>query len=229
MLHFLHTVRTSMNASRRTEPIPQDFILALANMGIEEHLLVDQLEIGIPPEVALPPIGPAPPEEETPRDLEDLIIPKETGNDGKGARRWIPEGFPAFPGENTWKSTAVFTTRETDPRQIREKATEEGMLAEKALRELMAAAKDGRKEKTTSTRQGVNGHQLWQNALDSIYKADEDLSRKAIPMSFDFDFGAGEGEQYPGEQKPVLASQSEGPLLVNYDRQYWRKSKGTAF
>lgn len=45
---------------------------------------------------------------------------------------------PPFPSRHTYLATPVFTQRPTDPRLIRERATEEARLAEGALRKFLA-------------------------------------------------------------------------------------------
>jgi hypothetical protein len=59
------------------------------------------------------------------------------------APEYIPQHFPKLPPKHAWKHTDVYPAREKDARRMREKATEEGIMAEQALRKLAAAAKAG--------------------------------------------------------------------------------------
>ena len=55
---------------------------------------------------------------------------------------YIPKHFPQLPPQHAWKQTSVFPKREHGA-QLRERAMEEGIQAELALRKLAAAAKSG--------------------------------------------------------------------------------------
>jgi len=141
MLEFLNHAHDSMNDCRRTKPTALDFAAALANMpnAYTASLLEPQLHLQIPQDISNPVLSdplPAPP---SAPDFGELLEPLMT--DSRPA--YIPSHFPTLPPQHTWKQTAVFPEREKDARKMREKATEEGMLAEQALRKLAAAAKTG--------------------------------------------------------------------------------------
>lgn len=141
MLHLLADVRASMQTHRRPVPTAQDFRMALAHMPNTRSasLLAPQLELSLPEAVSYPsipqpdaPPAPAP-------DFSTLLQPLLAD----AQPQYIPSHFPKLPPQHAWKETPVFPTREKDARKMREKATEEGMLAEQALRKLAAAAKAG--------------------------------------------------------------------------------------
>ncbi|KAF2458552.1 transcription factor TFIID complex subunit 8 C-term-domain-containing protein [Lineolata rhizophorae] len=152
MSHFLDHVRASMLACRRTTPIPHDFAYALAAAGLAPSDLLPHLSLPIPPEVAQPPASAPAPEEPAPPPLDNVLGPElvaplgapRDGDANAATKSYVPAHFPNLPSMHTWQSTPVFSERETDPRVMRERATAEGVLAEQALRKLMAAGKHQR-------------------------------------------------------------------------------------
>ncbi|KAM0715100.1 hypothetical protein Q7P37_009565 [Cladosporium fusiforme] len=141
MLSLLSDVRASMQTYRRASPTAQDFRLALAHMpnSSTASLLAPQLEVELPEALSYPSIPqPGPPHTPAP-NLSALLQPLLL----EAQPQYIPSHFPQLPPQHAWKETPVFPTREKDSRKMREKATEEGMLAEQALRKLAAAAKAG--------------------------------------------------------------------------------------
>ncbi|EME82958.1 uncharacterized protein MYCFIDRAFT_211209 [Pseudocercospora fijiensis CIRAD86] len=139
MLQFLKQARTSMHANRRTRPTALDFASALAQTPITHtaSLLEPQLDLELPEDISYPSIPEpdhAPPQAPDFSTLLQPLIEQKPPT-------WIPNHFPALPPQHAWKQTPVFPAREKDARQMRKKATEEGMLAEQALRKLAAAAK----------------------------------------------------------------------------------------
>lgn len=141
MLHFLTQTRLSMQGSRRTTPTALDFASALVQMpnAHTASLLKPQLDLRLPDDLSCPRIAepdPAPPPAPNFASLlEPLISPNPP--------TYIPKHFPPLPPEHAWKQTPVYPEREKDARKMREKATQEGLLAEQALRKLAAAAKTG--------------------------------------------------------------------------------------
>lgn len=228
MLHFLSDVRTSMQHARRTAPTPQDFARALAHTGYTSADLEPQLDLPLPPQLALPPVPAPPPPEEQPPQLEGVLGTELSGAADKNARAYIPPHFPSFPSKHTWQSTPVFSSRETDPRKIRERATQEGILAEQALRKLMAANRTGSTRKRGSSsgdddgggggavgkrRQTPQTKQMWEDAMREVMREDE-MKRGDVFM------GGLDGEQDEDKTKDVVVDTG---LLVNYDKKYWRK------
>ena len=141
MLRFLSYARINMRNARRTRPTAPDFASALALMPNTStaSLLSTQLDLKIPETVSYPSIPePDPPPAPAP-DFSALLQPLVPSI--KPA--YIPTHFPQLPPQHAWMRTPVFPEREKDARKMREKATEEGILAEQALRKLAAAAKVG--------------------------------------------------------------------------------------
>ena len=142
MLTFLHNTRTSMHTNRRTSPTALDFTsaLALTPNTSTASLLKAQLKLSLPPDISTPDIlDPEDPPPAAPDDFSSLLQPLVMSCTPK----YIPSHFPRLPPQHAWKHTPVFPEREHDARRMRERATEEGILAEQALRKLAAAAKSG--------------------------------------------------------------------------------------
>ncbi|KAK6441224.1 hypothetical protein LTR95_002553 [Oleoguttula sp. CCFEE 5521] len=138
MFSILNDVREGMQSQRRTTPTATDFTWALSRMGgtTSPDQLQDYMRSALPEAISYPPIldplhapAPAP-------DFSSLLQPLI-----EESPAYVPSHFPSLPSRHAWKATPVFASRETDARKMREKATEEGMLAEGALRKLAAAAK----------------------------------------------------------------------------------------
>lgn len=139
MLHFLKHARTSMQGSRRATPTPLDFAFALAQMPTSStaSLLKPQLDIKFPEDISFPSISEPAPAPPAAPDFSALLEPLID----RAQPSYIPKHFPARPPNHAWRHTDVYPQREKDPKKMREQATQEGMLAEQALRKLAAAAK----------------------------------------------------------------------------------------
>ncbi|KAF1808110.1 hypothetical protein P152DRAFT_372344, partial [Eremomyces bilateralis CBS 781.70] len=223
MLHFLGTVRASMTNSRRTHPIPQDFVLALVNSGITPSELLGHLDHHLPPEVSLPPLQAAPRETDTvpKRDLFSIDAADTT------KRRFIPATMPHYPSKHTWQSTPTVISRITDPLQIREKSTQEGIVAEQALRKLVAARQRGAANKTFGEGHKTQKRELerrWEDGMmEMIRMDDEEARRQRVDFEGDADMGAGDVDVMN-----AAAEASNGAfgvdtgMVVNWDRKYWR-------
>lgn len=228
MLHFLSDVRISMEHARRTAPTPTDFARALARSGYTSSDLEPQIQLPIPPAVVLPPVPAAPPAEEPPPQLEQVLGAELSGAGEKNSRAYIPPHFPAFPSKHTWQSTPVYSSRETDPRKIRERATQEGILAEQALRKLMAAKGTGATRKRAAAekkrgagegkRTGPHSREMWEEAMRDVIHEDE-MNRGDVFM------GGLEEEGEGGRPNDFVVDTG---LLVNYDKKYWRKGAQAA-
>jgi transcription initiation factor TFIID subunit 8 len=157
-----------------------------------------------------------------------------SGKTDKETRSYIPSHFPPFPSKHTYKSTPVFTERENDPRKIRERATEEGILAEQSLRKLMAAQKAGIQKqnvgKRKRSRRMKESNKLWQAAMTDLL-ADEKQNDKDEALQ-----RAMEAEEEPDWDAPMEVRQRQAPVTVdrkvnleegvhvNYEQRFWRKS-----
>ena len=132
-----------MLAARRTAPIPPDFEKAFD--ALELPWPDDQLQPYISNPAINPPLFPTPPSE-NPFELKHQLPASALGPglDGAEDRRrelYIPAALPPFPSQHTYKHTAVYPTRERDPRRIRELAGEEGKRGEDNLGKLEKALK----------------------------------------------------------------------------------------
>lgn len=242
MNNFLAQVHKSMTSARRTDTVPHDWIYALNASGLRGSApLEPHLDTGdIPPTLLQPYFHPPAPPEASPPDTESLLGPELSGKADKETRAYIPKHFPPFPSKHTYKATPVFTEREHDPRKIREKATEEGVLSEQSLRKLMAAKKAGIQKQSAGKRKRSKRMQesdkLWQEAMASLVEDEkkvekEEQQRQARELA---DAEAAEEEDdWNAPPRPRIrqlvstvdrsVNLDEG-VHVNYDRRFWRKS-----
>ncbi|WPH01247.1 Hypothetical protein R9X50_00408400 [Acrodontium crateriforme] len=225
MLKLLSYVRVSMMTSRRTTPTAQDFSIALAQIPNAQtaSLLKPQLKFSIPEDVACPSISePEPPMPAAP-DFTRLLAPLMDDQ----PPNYIPKHFPRLPPKHAWLQTPVFAERETDARKMREKATQEGMMAEQALRKLAAAAKSG----------ALKAEKRRTNALSGPGKARGRKARqveKAEDIFSDVlkEVGGSEDVEEANMLNPAETVDSgvdpgmpEG-VVVNYDMGHWRRGRG---
>lgn len=233
MTEFLGQVRKSMSSARRTETVSHDWIYALASAGIPGSSSLEQhLDTGnIPATVLQPSFAPPEPAEEPPPDLEGLLGPELSGKADKESKQYIPKHFPPFPSKHTYKATPVFAQRENDPRMIRERAAKEGIDAEKSLRTLMAAQKEGLQKRKGGKRKRSQrmkeSDELWRQAMEDSMKDEEEREeqeRKRLAALAHED--AHEWEETPEVpvQQPKRRINLEEGVHVNYDRKFWRKS-----
>jgi hypothetical protein len=195
-----------MILSGRTSPTPHDFILALKEFGLSSSNLQAHLELYSVPAVTQPPVPVDLLTEVQPSKLDtvlgpDLVLSFSTSGSSKSnAQRrtfakFIPKHLPELPSLHTWQSTNLWTNErdgkreegELDARKIREKATEEGVLAERALRRLLLASKksvsdqiiDGDAQLVEgSTLDNANGlvpktRRAWKSAQETILALDK--------------------------------------------------------
>ena len=130
-------------AQRRTRPTVVDFQQMLRHKDIHISSL-DQEVNRVPPTNHIPFDPPPPPSvEESDFTSHPNIVQQLLGDEldgGNDKRAYIPNHLPPFPSKHTYLTTPVFTKRPSEPRVIREMATQEAMLAENALRKILAAA-----------------------------------------------------------------------------------------
>ncbi|CUS06734.1 unnamed protein product [Tuber aestivum] len=137
-LRMLHVITLLATSQRRTKPTVVDFEDMLQHMGITVSSLESEM-LRMPSKThafVLPPI--TPPSPPTP-DLTALLGP-ELADTELQKRSALEDFFPPLPSKHTYKATPLFTERPTEPRVIRERATEEARLAENALRKLLAVS-----------------------------------------------------------------------------------------
>ncbi|KAF2275114.1 uncharacterized protein EI97DRAFT_468370 [Westerdykella ornata] len=236
MRTFLAQVRKSMSSARRTTSVPHDWIYALKSIGIEgSSMLEKHLDTGtVPPSLLQPPFEPPVPADPPPPDLEALLGPELSGREEKESRKYIPPHLPPFPPKHAWKATPVFTPRENDPRRIREKATEEGILAEQSLRKLMAAQKAGLQgSKTKKQRKSARmkeSEALWQEAMEDVMREEEKEAEHRQYLQHMVDQ---EEHQYEMDidhiPKPAVSKADRGISLqegvhINYEQKFMRQA-----
>ncbi|KAL6709362.1 hypothetical protein ACN47E_001769 [Coniothyrium glycines] len=234
MTNLLSQVRKSMTSSRRTETVAHDWIYALSSAGLRGSGPLEQhFDTGdIPPTLLQPHFDAPAPQEPPPPNTDSLLGPELSGRADKETRAYIPKHFPAFPSKHTYKATPVFTERENDPRKIREKATEEGILAEQTLRTLMAAQKTGIQKqnvgKRKRSRRMKESDKLWQDAMTDLLaeerereQAEEQRQARLDEENDDWDAPLEPRIRQPAVERNV--NLEEG-VHVNYDQKFWRKS-----
>jgi len=135
-------------------------------------------------------------------------------------RPYIPKHFPSFPSQHAYKDTPTYTEREVDVTKIREHATQEGVLAEQALRKLMIASK---KWAQGGRRRGA-GH------LDAMRQRNEEVWRETLAALMpDGDGGSGGKDGAFGfdgvRERAGRAYEDDKDVgaVVNYDRLFWRQ------
>jgi transcription initiation factor TFIID subunit 8 len=213
MLHFLALVRSSMLSNRRTQPVPQDFVTALSKFGVTPSELLPHIQLPLAPSITQPPLGPAPPDEQPLPSTNGILGPALNGLAIR--EKYMPAHLPELPSRHTWKDTEIYTKRETDARKIRELATEEGVLAEKAMRKLMAGA--ALSKPAMGGRSSRKDQMMWEQTMEAVLQMDEDQQP------------AEDGIDWPGEHgKSQTAASLSTAIPVNYDRRFWRQSaRGT--
>ena len=235
MSRLLAQVRKSMTSSRRTDTVAHDWVYALTTVGLRGSGVLDQhLDTGdIPPALLQPHFEPPAPQEAPPPDTNSLLGSKLSGKADKDTRPYIPSHFPAFPSKHTYKATPVFTNRENDPRKIREKATEEGILAEQSLRKLMAAQKAGIQKQNAGKRKRSKrmkeSDKLWQEAMTDLLaeemerEEEEDRRQARIDEDEDEEWEAPLDARIRPPRVDRNVTLEEG-VHVNYAQRFWRKS-----
>ena len=219
-MHFLTHVRHSMLSSRRTRPIPQDFLQALHSHQLPLRALIPHLDPPVSSSLSQFTLGTEGPlSEEGQFSSQDALLNREPDRKPK---LYIPRHFPELPSTYTYRETPQFPEREKDPRKIRELATEEGRLGEEALRRLLSAASDQRLLKKTppdrtSKSLREKRDELWRETMLNV-AAESDKSTD----------GNDQNPHHNGDQvvQPGTARVSSGHLSsgVNADRRYWRKA-----
>jgi Transcription factor TFIID complex subunit 8 C-term len=208
ILHLASFARQAMTASRRIQPIPQDFEFALrrALVGTEDLLPHIKVEKNIP---TLPPSPPPEEEEELFNAFHGMpVLSKDlSGEDERQQFSYIPAHFPHFPSKHTYRFTPVYTERETDPRKIRELGMEDSRFGEEALRKLARAAF---KDTHAAGAGGKGDKRLWGRKQEST----ESMFEKTV---------RGLSGKPDAQGKFSLASFDLAPI-VNCERDLWRKS-----
>lgn len=221
MAHYLADVRQSMLSCRRTKPIPQDFLQALHTHQLSLRSLIPHLK---PP--VLPDRSQFNLQQESTQEDEHHQIPflgplLNVGPDEQ-AKAFVPKHFPDLPSKHTYKATAEFPERDSDPRRIRERATEEGRLGEEALRRLVGAQSDS----PALNQSPVGGAKNTRARRDQMFMETMAAVAGEDGEGMDIDWGAGhEGKEKQQNGDPTGMAFANGRLhsAVNAEKRYWRK------
>jgi len=224
MTHFSQRIAQHMALNRRAKPLPQDFIHALSQFGLVSSALEPHLNLPLPSAVTQPPLfSPAP---QTSPNI-DVVFAAGLGDgdpqDPAIKRSYIPKHFPSFPSQHAYKDTPTYTKRELDATTIREHATQEGVLAEQALRKLMIASKKGAQ---VGRRRGAGDYvfdtqrqrneEVWRETLAALAQGEGKV------MDIDLDFGL-DGVRESEGRKVAEQEEEEAGAVVNYDWSFWRQ------
>jgi transcription initiation factor TFIID subunit 8 len=140
------------------------------------------------------------------------------GPPNEQAKAFVPKHFPDFPSKHTYRSTAEFPDRESDPRRVRERATEEGRMGEEALRRLVGASSNtpahdpSHKDRPKNAR--AMRHKMFVETM-AAYAGDGE------GMEVDGDPGCrGKRKQEEGDVNSMAGRLHSA---VNAEKKYWRK------
>ncbi|MCJ1393315.1 hypothetical protein MMC18_006187 [Xylographa bjoerkii] len=224
MVHFLASVRQSMLSSRRTQAIPQDFLHALNAHQLTLRSLLPHLSPPVPPWKPETTLASEPNREVEDHKHDQLIATLLSGPSERTSVAYIPLHFPILPSKHTYKFEEVFTVRETDPRRVRERATEEGRLGEEALRKLVNLREEHNSLEETrrqDRRRTVRDQRqaLWRETMEAVrkFEGEDVVTEKPYGGHFEMDLDI-----------PNSGSNSRVGFLVsavNSDRLYWRKGR----
>jgi transcription initiation factor TFIID subunit 8 len=247
MSEFLESVKSSMASNRRTTSTPTDWVFALKAYGLEPHMLLPYLTIPPTSHITQPTLDI---EEPIPAHLleadsaSDALLFPPSADDAAAKRlaKYIPKHLPRLPSAHTWQNTPVNGAKEYDALKIRERATQEGVMAERALRRLMAAQSVSRSGsgkaagRKNGRRKVERDESVFAKALQSAETHDQDTKRREEATGGDNDFddedSADEGDLMHLDSAPKTTNKQEKNtrldmslepgLAVNYDRGHWR-------
>ena len=206
---------------RRTQLIPHDFLQSLHEHGLSLRALLPHLD---------PPVNPTKSQYSLSFESQSAEQQQQVSavnfflnnNSQAGTRSYIPKDFPAFPSEHTYKATPDVPVRAHDPRQVRERATEEGRLGEAALRRLVSSGAD---ESLTASAQNPRAEKsmrakrdrAWKEAMEAV-DAKPDLGEATSPSLQNWQHNTKEARDgLPLRSRAYVSTE------VNADKKYWRK------
>jgi transcription initiation factor TFIID subunit 8 len=216
ILKFLEFTRMSMTSNRRLQPIPQDWAYALARLHIKSSELSPHLELPSAPEITQPTLALYPPDPPLNPQPELFLGPELTGLAVR--QKYVPSHLPPIPSKHTWKHTDIYPKREEDARKIREIAQAEGVMAEQAMRKLMASGAHAKASK--KDRRSPKDQLVWDKAMKAVLEVDEKQKLReeaAAALEWETD-GVRAGPDSNGSQVPDIDS----TMLVNYEERFWR-------
>ena len=208
-----------MLACRRIQPLFVDFEWAFSRTKVPEKWREGELpfeelahDLKIPFRPNSPPLLPTPPpDDHTPPSLDTLNMQRNGPPDRK--KGLVPTSFPALPAEHAYRQSAVYPTREDDPRRIRELATEEGRMGEQALRRLAGATKMEAKVNLQEEARKIEKALDWGGKKPPSAESMFEKTMESIMMNEVEGRSKGEGRQE--EVRFEL-----GPI-VNWERKFW--------
>lgn len=211
---LLHTLNLFTTSHRRTRATIFDFEDTLNLLHIPVSDLYAEARTHFTrsqPPLAPPP--PAPPSELPPPNVDALLGPELKVPKKKKPYKHLPD----FPSAHTWKSTPVFAERPSEPREIREKATQEARLAEVALRKLLVAGSAGHGVFDKESREkDAHGKEIGKGK-----KRERELVWEMAVEELGKERRAGFAEIMEGTG---AADEGFSDVVVNAESRYWRKS-----
>lgn len=252
LTHLTELMHIAMTASRRRKPVAHDVMFALNYSNASLDSLLPDVKPSAqkrPPglqtvrQTVQPPLYPSPISTSTAQDFDFTAAAQLSmslgGNADKALKRYIPSHFPSFPPPHTYKASAVpIAERENDARKIRERATQEGVLAERALRKLVQAREGAHRP---SSRQGLSekNEAVFREAMEAVLREDEEKGRESLQQEDELLF-LDEGElqmrkeEEEGKRKGLQHEDAQPAdfgfgAVVNYDRAHWRSGARDIF
>lgn len=228
MLHVSNLIQMSMVASRRLLPVAPDVEFAFRANNVRFDSLLPQLKQLTAPEETLKPI-PIQSSEITKPSAPVFLGSDLSGSAYRKRCSYVPKNFPDFPSMHTFRETPTFTTRERDPRKVREKATEEGRLGEQALRKLVGSVKADQAESASKAlnkrraKQNMSLNDMFEQTVKSLIQdptanpSQDKTDSSSDTLGFD-DLPNGNTTS----RDPTISKFEMGPI-VNSERIYWRK------
>ncbi|KAL8649541.1 MAG: hypothetical protein Q9226_005537 [Calogaya cf. arnoldii] len=222
MHEFLTDVRHSMLACRRTQCIAPDFLQALHTHQLSLRALLPHLDPPVRRKKAQIKFAYEPKQEEEPFDHQFLGAELNDTTD-QHTRSYIPRHFPTLPSKHTYQATAEYPSREEDPRKIRERAAEEGRLAEEALRRLTSAKSSERPptlrggQRSKSVREQRD--ELWKETMQAASSVSTPAPFRGAD-TMDVDDSRAE-LVLPGK---AITDNGRISSAVNAEKKYWRRA-----
>ena len=222
MAHVLSSIMKSMHASRRARAIPQDYLYALRTHKLSLRALQVHLD---PPVLVQKSVISQ--EVDFDRNADTSVQAPESSKGFEASPSQppshLPKHFPPLPSSHTYKATSRYTPRESDPRKIRERATEESRMGEAALQKFVGAGpKSHQKEAENVLSKGAMTPQnkrfaAWKEAMMAD-EEDANMSNAVDDLSGTRD--TGDHARIPSRRLAI------GPI-VNAEQAFMRKPVGT--
>lgn len=189
--------------SRRIQPMTFDFEYALSRFDLPLLSLEPHLKPPVDLSKLLIQLDADPPEAGKPVSTEALFGSELSGAPDKKAKTYVPKTFPSFPSKHTYRWTEKESTRETDPRKIREEAAKVARLGEEALRRFVNVSKAGKeknvKKAASKDPRSKERHELWEKTMENFMA----------------------GKKKAGAEKPD--DKYDRSMIVNSEKVYYRK------